>query len=290
MSRVVAAPPPVDALAALELPEVTPTRPGTAWSRGWAAAWPRLAAVVVILVVWQVLVWIQWRPAYVFPPAEAVFSRLARDFGTPEFWGAVATTLRRAAVGYLIALAIGVVLGVTLSRVRVLRAALGSLLAGLQSMPSVAWFPFSMLVFNVSEAAIVFVVVLGAAPSIANGILSGVDHIPPLILRAARVMGARGVRLYGQVILPAALPGVVAGLKQGWAFAWRSLMAGELLVIIGGQSAVGVRLQLAREFSDAEGLLASMIVVLAIGIVVDLVFFGRLERTIRERRGLVERD
>ena len=129
---------------------------------------------------------------------------------------------------------------------------------------------------------------LGAAPAIGNGIISGSDHIPPLLLRAGRVLDARGVAIYRHVILPAALPGFVAGLKQGWAFAWRSLMAGELLVIIANRPSIGVQLQFAREFSDAEGLLASMIVVLVIGIVVDSRIFGRLERTIREQRGLVD--
>ena len=244
--------------------------------------------MLLIFAVWQLLVWLNWRPTYVLPPPDVVLQRLLRDAGTPEFWGAIATTLGRAATGYSIAIGIGGVIGIVVSRVRVLRQALGSLITGLQSMPSVAWFPLAILLFNLTEAAILFVVVLGAAPSIANGIISGVDQIPPLVFRAARVMGARGLNLYWRVILPAAMPGVIAGLKQAWAFAWRSLMAGELLVIIGGQSSVGVRLQLAREFADAQGLLATMIVVLLIGVLVDVVCFGYLERTIRERRGLGE--
>jgi len=119
-------------------------------------------------------------------------------------------------------------------------------------------------------------------------VISGVDHIPPLLLRAGRVLGARGYTAYRHVILPAALPGFVSGLKQGWAFAWRSLMAGELIVIIAKRPSLGVKLQLAREASDAEGLLATMVVILVIGIVIDAVFFGRIERVIRQRRGLVD--
>lgn len=264
-----------------------PERPRR-WRRLWREAWPRLAALAFILLAWELLVWLRWRPSYVLPAPEAVLARLAQDVATLEFYRAVAVTLGRAATGYAIALAIGTLIGVVVSRFRVLRAAFGSLITGLQSMPSVAWFPFAILLFNVSEAAILFVVVLGAAPSIANGIISGIDHIPPLLLRAARAMGARGAALYMRVILPAALPGFLAGLKQGWAFAWRSLMAGELLVIIGGQTSIGVRLQFAREFSDAEGLLASMLVVLMVGIVVDILFFGRLEQAVRARRGLVD--
>ena len=106
-------------------------------------------------------------------------------------------------------------------------------------MPSIAWFPLAILLFKLSEQAIMFVVVLGAAPSIANGLIAGVDHIPPILLRAGRVLGARGVTAYRHVVLPASLPSFVGGLKQGWAFAWRSLMAGELLVIIAGKPSIG---------------------------------------------------
>jgi NitT/TauT family transport system permease protein len=170
----------------------------------------------------------------------------------------------------------------------VLRRAFGSFITGLQSMPSIAWFPFAILLFELSESAILFVVVLGAAPSIANGLVNGIDHIPPLLLRAGRVLGARGLASLRHVVLPAALPGYVAGLKQGWAFSWRSLMAGELLVIIETRPALGSQLQFARELSDAPGLIALMGVVLAIGILIDGLVFAGIEQRIRRRRGLVE--
>jgi NitT/TauT family transport system permease protein len=153
-------------------------------------------------------------------------------------------------------------------------------------MPSIAWFPLAILLFGLNESAIMFVVILGAAPSVANGLIHGIDHIPPILLRAGQVLGARKLDKYRLVILPAALPSFLGGLKQAWAFAWRSLMAGELLVIIANQPALGVRLQLQRELSDATGLIGTMLVVLAIGIIVDLAVFGTLERRIRQRRGL----
>ena len=155
-------------------------------------------------------------------------------------------------------------------------------------MPSIAWFPFAILLFKLSEGAILFVVVIGASPSIANGLINGIDHIPPLLLRAGRVLGARGLASLRHVVLPAALPGYVAGLKQGWAFSWRSLMAGELLVIIETRPALGSQLQFARELSDAPGLIALMLVVLAIGILIDSLVFAAIEQRIRRRRGLVE--
>jgi len=154
-------------------------------------------------------------------------------------------------------------------------------------MPSIAWFPLAVLLFGLSEGAIFFVVLLGAAPAIAGGLLSGVDHVQPLLIRVGRTMGARGLGLYRHVILPAALPAFVGGLKQGWAFAWRSLMAGELLGIVGHQASLGVRLQFAREFSDAEQLLALMIVIFAVGIAIDGVF-GVVDGRIKRRWGLGE--
>ena len=256
--------------------------------RTWAAVWPKLAAFGLGIAAWQLLVWSGWRPDYVLPGPGPVLRRLLEDLGSGELVRAAGVTLQRAVAGYAIALVIGTALGLAVARTRVLRAAVGSLITGLQSMPSVAWFPLAILLFKLSEPAILFVVVLGAAPAIANGLISGIDQIPPLLLRAGRVLDARGMALYRHVILPAALPGFVAGLKQGWAFAWRSLMAGELLVIIANRPSIGVRLHFARELSDAEGLLASMIVVLALGIAVDSFIFGWLERTIREQRGLVD--
>jgi NitT/TauT family transport system permease protein len=160
--------------------------------------------------------------------------------------------------------------------------------AGLQTMPSIAWFPLAILLFQLSERAILFVVVLGAAPSIANGLIAGADTIPPILLRAGRVLGARGLAAYRYVILPASLPSFVGGLKQGWAFAWRSLMAGELLVVIRGNESIGFLLAQNRAVNNSSGLLESMIVILVIGIVVDSVLFGTLERAIRRRWGLVE--
>ena len=123
------------------------------------------------------------------------------------------------------------------------------MVTGLQTMPTIAWFPLAIMLFGLNETAILFVVVLGAGPAIANGVISGVDHIPPLQLRAGRVLGARGLTLYRHVIIPGSLPGYVAGLKQGWAFAWRSLLAGELLVIIAKKPSLGVRLELAHQLS-----------------------------------------
>lgn len=196
--------------------------------------------------------------------------------------------MNRAIYGFAMALVIGMAIGALVSAVRVARVAFGSLITGLQTMPSIAWFPLAILWFGINEEAIFFVVVLGAAPSIANGLISGVDHIPPLWLRAGRVLGARGLTLFRHVVLPASLPSFVAGLKQGWAFAWRSLMAGELLVVIADRPSLGFQLQFARELNNARLLFATVIAILVIGVVIDSLVFGQLERAIRRRRGLLD--
>jgi NitT/TauT family transport system permease protein len=275
----------IEGLDALDVPLLEPPRP---WRALWEAAWPKLAAAGIVLVVWQLTVLSGWRPSYVLPGPGRVLAELGDLVVTAKFWEAVATTLRRAATGFTLAIAFGTLLGVLVSRSRILRRAFGSFITGLQSMPSIAWFPFAILLFALSEGAILFVVVIGASPSIANGLINGIDHIPPLLLRAGRVLGARGLASLRHVVLPAALPGYVAGLKQGWAFSWRSLMAGELLVIIETRPALGSQLQFARELSDAPGLLALMLVVLGIGILIDGLVFATLESHLRRRRGLVE--
>ena len=206
-------------------------------------------------------------------------------FRSPKFWQALGNTLVRAVFGFGLALLIGTVLGIAVSASRVLRTAIGSMLTGLQTMPSIAWFPFAILLFGLTENSITFVVVLGAAPSIANGLISGIDDVPPPLLRTAQVLGAKGATLYRHVILPSALPTYVAGLKQGWAFAWRSLMAGELLVIIASKPSLGVQLQYYREFANASALIATMIVVLVLGMAFDALF-SRVSEIVRTRRGL----
>jgi NitT/TauT family transport system permease protein len=258
------------------------------WRRAWSATWPKLSAIAIVFVAWELVVLSGWKPTYVLPGPTDVLARLASDLGQPTLWTAILVTLRRAVWGFGIAILIGVALGVLVSRFAVLRSAVGSLIMGLQTMPSIAWFPLAVLLFQLTEEAITFVVVLGAAPSIANGLIHGVDHIPPVLTRAGRVLGAKGIDAYRYVILPAAMPSFVAGLKQGWAFAWRSLMAGELIVVIAHRTSLGQLLQVNRDLADSEGLLSIMLVILTIGILLDSLVFGTIERRIRAKRGLLQ--
>ena len=258
--------------------------------RIWSAAWPKLAALALFLALWQLLYWSGIKPEYLLPSPATAFGELAQEVRTVDFWRAVGTTMRRAVLGFGVAVGIGAVIGIAVTRVKVLRTAIGSMITGLQTMPSVAWFPLAILLFGLNESAIMFVVVLGAAPSIANGIISGIDNVPPILRRVGTAMGAHGVALYRDVVVPAAMPSMIAGLKQGWAFSWRSLMAGELLVLIPGTQSIGSRLEFARQFSDAPSIVANMIVIFAIGVLVDALVFGKVERAVLRRHGLAIAD
>jgi NitT/TauT family transport system permease protein len=258
--------------------------------KAWAKTWPKALAIVLVLAVWQLF----YLSNYHGDTADHLVTGPAT--GLANLWDqllhgdllrAIGTTLQRAVEGYGLALVIGVIVGAVVSRIPPLRAAVGSIITGLQTMPSIAWFPFAIILFGTSNAAILFVVVLGSAPSIANGLIAGVDYTPPLLLRAGKVMGLRGPALYRHLILPASLPAFVAGMKQGWAFAWRSLMAGELLVLIPGLSSLGVLLNNDQDQLDLTSAISVMIVIVIIGIVVDGLF-TTVDLTIRNRRGLLD--
>ena len=214
-------------LAWLEAQEVaTPEQRGRRLAvRGWAAVWPKALAVAIVLAIWQLIHVSGWKKE-IFPGPGGTLADLWDQLHTRLLWHAIVITSERAVIGFALAVVIGAVTGALVSRIAPLRAAVGSLITGLQTMPSIAWFPFAIILFGISTTTILFVIVLGAAPSIANGLIAGVDYTPPLLLRAGKMMGLRRLSLYRYLILPASLPAFVAGLKQGWAFSWRSLVAG----------------------------------------------------------------
>lgn len=270
-------------LDVLDLPEGPSTH-----VRLWAAAWPKVAAIALAIGAWQLVALSGWRPSYLLPGPGPVFSELLSRMATSEYWTAIGITLTRGIIGFAISAVIGLILGVVVARSRVARSALGSMITGLQTMPSIAWFPLAILLFQLTEQAILFVILIGAIPSIANGVINGVDYVPGLLVRAGRNMGARGLTLYRYVILPAALPSITSGLKQGWAFAWRSLLAGELLVVIANRPSIGVFLTQSRELQDTTYMIALMLTILVIGILVDS-GFAWVDRGIRARRGVAVR-
>jgi NitT/TauT family transport system permease protein len=198
---------------------------------------------------------------------------------------AVLRSLGRLAQGYLLSAAIGVPLGMAIARTRWLQTTVKPLVLGLQALPSICWLPLALLWFGLSERAIVFVVVMGSLLAISIATEDGVAGIDPMLLRVSGVLGIRGARFYGGVLIPAALPGIVTGLKLGWSFAWRALMAGELLFVAGG---LGQLLQQGRELLDVPQVMGVMLAIVAVGSVVDQVLFRLLEIRIRRRWGLAE--
>lgn len=273
----------LDALELMAGPGEHPLR------RAWRTTWPKIAAIVLALAAWQLVIWLEWKPKFALAPPSEAFDDFREMAGDGTLWRATRITLWRAVQGFAVSIVLGVVIGSVVSRFRPVRVAVGSLITGLQTMPSVAWVPFAIVIFRRDyEAAIMFVMVLGATPSIANGLISGADHIPPILLRAGRVLGAEGLSAYRHIILPAALPAFVGGVKQGWAFLWRSLMAAELIAVVPGKESIGFLLQVNRELANSSGLIATMIVILVIGIVVDSVVFDTLDRAIRKRWGLLD--
>ena len=249
---------------------------------------PRLGAVLVVILVWQLLWALHVKPEYALPSPADVWASLVQQARAGHLGEAVLTSLRRAAVGYAAALVIGTLVGVAVARLRVLRTGVGSLLAALLSLPSVTWVPVGILWFGLSPTTIYFVVILGAFPSVARGVVSAVDQVDPIILRLARSLGARGPDLYRHFLLPAALPGYLAGMQQAWAFSWRSLMAAELIAnspaLLG--LGLGQLLDQGRQQADMPLALAAIVGILAVGLFVDEALFRPLERGVLRRRGL----
>ncbi len=264
--------------------ERTPSR----WRRVTAGALPPVLFVLVLLVVWQLYVVIAHPRPDIVPSPLDVATALgdAWDLGRVQL--AVVTSLERGLIGFVIAIVVGTPIGLLLAEVRPLRRAVGPIISGLQVLPSVAWVPAAILWFGLTDATVYFVILMGAIPSIVNGLIAGVAQVPPQLRRVGTVLGTNRVTQPLLIVLPAALPGYVAGLKQGWAFSWRSLMAAEIITT-GGTIGFGLgqMLDQSRQLADLAGVLATILVILAIGILVELAVFAPLERRMLRNRGLL---
>jgi NitT/TauT family transport system permease protein len=246
----------------------------------------RIAArVIVPLLIWELLSRLGPWPRSVLPGPGDVARSASALLADGRLVHAAARSLVRLAQGYAVSVAVGVPLGVLLARQPGVNAALRPAVLGLQALPSVCWLPIALLWFGPSELAVLLVVVMGSLLAVAISTEDAVAGVDPLLLRAAGTLGVRGLRFVTGVLLPAALPGVVTGLKLGWSFAWRALMAGELLYAGGG---IGRLLQAGREANDAAQLFAVMLAIVAIGVAVDRLLFRPVEVRVRRRWGLVE--
>ncbi|WP_194908654.1 ABC transporter permease [Catenulispora rubra] len=276
-----------DVEAGLDALETSAERETSRLVSVFRAVYPPLLAVVLIIAVWQVLyvakIWPDWK----LPGPSEVFTSLKSTFSSGDAWPSVGHSAEHGAIGFAASVAIGTPLGLLVGRFRLVRAGVGPILSGLQSLPSVAWVPPALMFFGPQPAMLYGVVLLGAVPSIAVGVVSGLDQVPPLYLRVGRNLGARGLASVRYVLLPAALPGYLAGLRQGWAFAWRSLLAAEIIV----QSAdlghsLGFLLKNAQDSNDMAGAFAAIVLILAVGVAVNQLLFVPLERRVLRSRGL----
>jgi NitT/TauT family transport system permease protein len=245
--------------------------------------WLRICFYVLLIAIWELLVQLSIWPRWIFPSFFTVLSSLWNGFLKNGFLYQISVSLYRISIGYGISILIGIPLGLLLGRVQIIKYTLGSAILGLQALPSICWLPLALLWFGLNDKAIIFVVIMGAVLSITLSTADGVRNTPPLFLQAAKTMGAKGVRLYYRVILPAALPSIISGMKLGWSFAWRSLMAGELLYIGAG---LGYLLNMGRETNSMSQVIAVMLIIVIIGLLVDFIIFGPMEKRIRERWGL----
>jgi len=243
----------------------------------------RIAAFwVAVLVVWQLIAIAEiWSP-YLFPTPVAVGRSLIKNAQSGMLLDALWHSLARLAVGYAISMLLGLGLGVLCATSRYADETIGVIVLGLQSLPSITWLPMAVLWFGLSEQAIVFVVLMGSTFSIAISARSGIRGLPPLLQRAAGTLGASRWQMYCYVTVPAMVPAMVQGMKQGWSFAWRSLMAGELLFVVAG---LGHLLDVGRNLNDISMVFSIMLVIILVGVAIDRVLFGRAEAWIRERWG-----
>jgi NitT/TauT family transport system permease protein len=274
----------VAGLDALDTPTTT-TRPW--WRRALGGGLPPLVALLAFLTVWQAV----WASAvtdeFKIPAPVDVWRAFAQNVENGEVWSILWTSVSRAFLGFAVALLVATPLGLLVAKVRLVRAAVGPLLQGLQSLPSVAWVPAAVLWFGLTDATIYFVVLAGSIPSIANGLVAGIDQIPPLLPRVGQVLGARGLAGARHILLPAALPGYLAGCKQGWAFSWRSLMAAEIIAagpLLG--FGLGAYLKEGSDFNDMPTVIAAILLILVVGIGIELLVFRPVERRVLRARGL----
>ena len=245
--------------------------------------WRRVVFFLGLLGVWQGLASAQIWPAFLLPSPLTVGSTLLQGCGDGTYLRAVTASLTRLVIGYSLSVMIGLPLGLLTGSVRWINQTVGALLLGLQTLPSICWLPLALLWFGLNEWAIIFVVLMGALLSISLAAEDSVQHTAHLYVRAARNMGASGWRLYAYVILPAALPGIVTGMKLGWSFAWRALMAGELLY---GNVGLGHVLMMGRELKDMNQGVAMIVGIILLGVGVDRVVFHPLQQRVRMRWGL----
>jgi NitT/TauT family transport system permease protein len=236
-----------------------------------------------LIGIWLLLAKLKVWPPYVFPSPQGVMESLWAGFADHSFWIAIGVSMKRMLLGYSLSVVLGMVLGLGVASNKFLEETMGGLLVSLQSLPSICWLPLAVLWFGLTEKAILFVVVMGSLLSVTIAMETGRQQMPKIYGMAGRNLGARGFALFWHVLLPASLPYIVSGLKQGWAFAWRSLISGEMIFVSLG---LGQLLMMGRDLNDMSQVIAVMILIIAIGYIVDGLVFKTIERRLQHKWGL----
>lgn len=248
----------------------------------------RVLFYLILIIVWELIYKLNveylgvWK-AYSFPSPVDVTKTLLNLIKDNTLSIAILASLKRVLVGYFISTFIGLLLGIIIVKFKYIDENLKPLILGLQTLPSICWLPFAILWYGLNESSIIFVIVIGSTFSIAIAVESSIKNINPIYVKAAKTLGAKGNKIYLDVILPASLPGILSGMKQGWSFAWRALMAGEMLSATTG---LGQVLMMGRDLSDISQVVAIMIVIIILGLIVEKFIFGKIEEHIRTRWGL----
>lgn len=240
---------------------------------------------IVLLFIWHLLAVAKIWSVVLLPDPINVWDYLKSAGGDGTLLQASLVTMRRLLTGYIIGIAVGLPLGLLTARFRFCEDTLGVLALGLQTLPSVCWIPLALLWFGQTEAAMLFVVIMGTLWSVIIATDNGVRNVPPIFARAARTMGSKRLHTWLNVILPASLPFIVSGMKQGWAFAWRSLMAAEIYVTILTGFGLGHLLHYGRELNAMDQVIGVMFVIVVIGLLADKILFSPWERFLHRRWG-----
>lgn len=240
---------------------------------------------VLLFFIWEILARANIWSDILLPPPSKIALYLFDSLMDGTLLEACYVTLKRLFQGYLVGICLGIPLGLLNARFEIFEDTVGVIALGMQALPSICWAPLALLWFGQTEKAMFFIVVMGSIWSIALATDAGVRHVPPIYVRAARTMGSSGLHIWFKVILPAALPFIITGMKQGFAFAWRSLMAAEIYITILTGFGLGYLLHYARELHSMDGLLGIMIVIILIGLLIDRIFFTPLERFLHKRWG-----
>ncbi len=237
----------------------------------------------ILFGLWALVAKLRIWPPYLFPPPWGVAEALWAGFKDHSFLIGIAVTMKRMLIGYGLSVVIGMILGLAVASNEFLEETLGALLVSLQSLPSICWVPLAILWFGLTEKAILFVVLMGCILSVTIAMEDGRKQMPKIYTMAGRNLGASGLRLFWYVMLPASLPFIVTGLKQGWAFGWRSLIQAEMIFLTVG---LGQLLMMGRDLNDMNQVIAVMLMIIALGYLVNRLVFRTLERTLQNRWGL----